>query len=327
MTMPVSTMSNYAYNQEHELTSFTKTGGTSASYVYNGDGLRMSKTVNSSAEGFVWDISQGMPLIIQDGTTRYLTGPDGLPIEQVDGSGNVSYYLQDQLGSTRGLIDSSGTITARCTFGPYGDVKGQTGATTLFGYAGQYTDSESGLQYLRARYYDPSTQQFLTVDPAQDVTQQPYAYAAGNPLRYADPAGLCAANTGRNRDAGWKQCTMPRPMTDADLPMTRRQVWYRRIGEEKVELELRIYSPYTVKSINVLWILSVLPPVGGTEAEGGFIAVGRKHPPTEYRFSLGEQTLRKGRLGVFQISAQGVFVIAGQRVPRDLEFMGCTIID
>ena len=32
-------------------------------------------------------------------------------------------------------------------------------------YAGQYTDPATGLQYLRARYYDPATQQFLTVDP------------------------------------------------------------------------------------------------------------------------------------------------------------------
>jgi len=39
----------------------------------------------------------------------------------------------------------------------------QTGTRTPFGYAGQYTDAESSLQYLRARYYDPDTQQFLTV--------------------------------------------------------------------------------------------------------------------------------------------------------------------
>jgi YD repeat-containing protein len=59
-TVAGSVTSTYAFNQEHELTSFTKTGGTSASYVYNGDGLRMTKTVNSSAEGFVWDISLTM---------------------------------------------------------------------------------------------------------------------------------------------------------------------------------------------------------------------------------------------------------------------------
>ncbi len=42
----------------------------------------------------------------------------------------------------------------------------------------------------RARDYDPATAQFLTVDPALDVTHQPYAYVANNPLLLTDPLGL-----------------------------------------------------------------------------------------------------------------------------------------
>jgi YD repeat-containing protein len=38
-------------------------GTTIASYSYNGDGLRTSKTVNGTAEAFVWDIAEGLPLI------------------------------------------------------------------------------------------------------------------------------------------------------------------------------------------------------------------------------------------------------------------------
>jgi RHS repeat-associated protein len=38
-------------------------------------------------------------------------------------------------------------------------------------YAGQYTDTETGLQYLRARYYDPSTGTFLTRDPLEAQTR------------------------------------------------------------------------------------------------------------------------------------------------------------
>jgi uncharacterized protein RhaS with RHS repeats len=44
--------------------------------------------------------------------------------------------------------------------------------------------------YLRARYYDPSSQQFLTVDPALSWTEQAYAYAGGSPTNYSDPSGL-----------------------------------------------------------------------------------------------------------------------------------------
>jgi RHS repeat-associated protein len=55
---------------------------------------------------------------------------------------------------------------------------------------GAYTDPETGLLYLINRYYDPATAQFLSVDPAVDVTQQPYAYVGDNPLNQTDPSGL-----------------------------------------------------------------------------------------------------------------------------------------
>ena len=62
--------------------------------------------------------------------------------------------------------------------------------TTPFGYAGAYTDAESGLQYLRARYYDPQTAQFLTRDPLLPQTGQAYGYAGQSPLNATDPRGL-----------------------------------------------------------------------------------------------------------------------------------------
>jgi len=51
---------------------------------------------------------------------------------------------------------------------------------------GQYTDTETGQQYLRARYYDPTTGQFLTRDPAVRVSQDPYGYAANDPVNNTD---------------------------------------------------------------------------------------------------------------------------------------------
>jgi RHS repeat-associated protein len=62
-------------------------------------------------------------------------------------------------------------------------------ATTALGYDGQYTDGDTGLIYLRARYYDPSTGQFLNVDPAVEATLSPYTYAQDDPLSKTDPTG------------------------------------------------------------------------------------------------------------------------------------------
>jgi RHS repeat-associated protein len=82
-------------------------------------------------------------------------------------------------------------IVATYSYDAYGAVTGSTGtASTPFQYAGQYTDGESGLQYLRARYYDPQTAQFITVDPLVGTTQEPYGYAGVNPLNVVDPLGL-----------------------------------------------------------------------------------------------------------------------------------------
>jgi RHS repeat-associated protein len=56
-------------------------------------------------------------------------------------------------------------------------------------FDGQYTNTDTGLIYMRARVYDPSTAQFLTVDPAVGTTRAPYNYAGDNPLNEADPSG------------------------------------------------------------------------------------------------------------------------------------------
>lgn len=65
---------------------------------------------------------------------------------------------------------------------------GTTRASAKF--TGQYVDGESGLYNLRARYYDPSTAQFLTLDPLVSKTLMPYEYVADNPLNGADPSGM-----------------------------------------------------------------------------------------------------------------------------------------
>ena len=63
-------------------------------------------------------------------------------------------------------------------------------ATTPLGYDDQYSDSDTGLIYLRARYYDPTTGQLLTTDPEVATTGARYVYAADDPVANADPTGL-----------------------------------------------------------------------------------------------------------------------------------------
>ena len=69
----------------------------------------------------------------------------------------------------------------------------QAGANHFL-YCGQYRDSASGLYYLRARWYDPATGQFLSVDPLVALTGQPYSYAGNDPVNGGDPLGLFYVN-------------------------------------------------------------------------------------------------------------------------------------
>jgi RHS repeat-associated protein len=58
-------------------------------------------------------------------------------------------------------------------------------------FDGQYTSSDTGLIYMRARVYDPATAQFLSVDPFVALTGEPYSYAEDDPIDKADPNGRC----------------------------------------------------------------------------------------------------------------------------------------
>jgi RHS repeat-associated protein len=58
-----------------------------------------------------------------------------------------------------------------------------------WGYDAQYTDSDTGLVYLRARYYDPATSRFISIDPQVMQTREAYGYAGDDPMDKTDPTG------------------------------------------------------------------------------------------------------------------------------------------
>jgi RHS repeat-associated protein len=185
----------YTYDQAGNLTSVARPAEGSTpkiedTYVYNGEGLRTSETDSGTTKYLTWDLAEQPPLLLSDGTNSYIYGPEGNPIEQISSSGTVLYLHHDQQGSTRMLTTTKGAIAGTTTYDAYGNLTGSTGtSTTPLGYDGQYTDADTGLIYLRARDYDPSTAQFLTQDPEVASTFAPYTYAGDNPVTQSDPTG------------------------------------------------------------------------------------------------------------------------------------------
>jgi RHS repeat-associated protein len=189
-----------AYDQADRLVKV----GKDIEYAYNGDGLRTSKTVKGISTSFVWNQAEPLPELLQDGSMYYIYGPEGQPIEQITGT-TPTYLHGDQQGSVRLLTNGSGSAVGRYDYTPWGSVTAHSGsATTNLQYDGQYTDSETGYQYLRARYYDPSTGQFLTADPAFAATLSRHGFTGNDPLDATDATGLSWYNPFSWSPKTWK---------------------------------------------------------------------------------------------------------------------------
>jgi RHS repeat-associated protein len=194
------------YDQANRLTSYASNTVTST-YAYDGDGLRASVT-GDGAQTDSWDnATSDLPLLLSDGTDDYVYGPGGQVVEQVDrASGTAAYLQHDRIGSVRTLTDQAGTIAGSDSYDSYGVLLAHDGGeSTPFGYTGQYTEP-SGLIYLRARYYDPATAQFISVDPMLDQTRSWYAYAGADPLDAVDPTGGTPVSVCADIDFGRGGC-------------------------------------------------------------------------------------------------------------------------
>jgi RHS repeat-associated protein len=197
VTPPAGGAINLSYDQANRLTAY----GTTSTYAYNGDSLRMSKTISGSTSQFLWNLAGSLPAMTKDGSTAYVNGPGGLPLEQMNGS-TVIWLHHDQLGSTRLATDGVGATQATYAFDAYGNLTAASGTiSNPFRFAGQYIDAESGLYYLQARYFDAGTGQFLSRDPAIVATRTPYEYVNDNPLNGVDPSGLFAGSSGMPANA------------------------------------------------------------------------------------------------------------------------------
>jgi RHS repeat-associated protein len=117
-----------------------------------------------------------------------------------DGSGTTRYYLQDGLGSTTQLTDTTGAVTDSYTYDVFGATTHTGTATQPFTYTGQQQDASAnrGLVYLRARMYDPALGRFLTKDPLP--FGQRYAYADSDAVHATDSWGTIARTLTHRRE-------------------------------------------------------------------------------------------------------------------------------
>ncbi|WP_083861589.1 RHS repeat-associated core domain-containing protein [Clostridium tunisiense] len=138
-------------------------------------------------------------------TNAYTYGLDRISVDKLspnsDAKTDPLFYLYDGRGSVANTTNSLGQVRDKYRYDPYGEVKhggfwGSNGThyENFYGYNGEDYNRLSGLEYLRARYYEPESGRFLTRDSylgdvMQPLTLNRYAYALNNPMMYTDPSG------------------------------------------------------------------------------------------------------------------------------------------
>ena len=193
---------DYSYDKENHLLRATIQQGNSVtveSYTYDYAGNRLSKTVNESdTVCYVNDTSGSLTQVVaetdQNGkeTAFYTRSDELLSMER---NGSVWYYIYDGHGNTRLLTNAAGTVTDRYAYDACGNLLRKEGETENdFLYTGEQYNANTGLYYLRARYMDPSTGTFISMDSYQGSLYDPvslhkYLYANANPVKYTDPTG------------------------------------------------------------------------------------------------------------------------------------------
>jgi RHS repeat-associated protein len=135
-----------------------------------------------------------LPLVLNDGTRKYVYGL-GLAYT-VDITGTLQVAHTDGLGSVRAITDSAGTVVETYQSDAFGvPLLTQGTSCQPFQFTGQQQDPESGLYYLRGRYYLPSLGRFISRDPLFGSMGGPlslnrFSYVLNNPTNLTDPSGL-----------------------------------------------------------------------------------------------------------------------------------------
>lgn len=179
----------YTWNARDQLASLS--GGSSASFVYDGVGRRRSKTIGSMQTGFLYDgVNFVQELTGSTVNANLITGGIDEVLLRKEGS-TARHFMSDALGSVIALTDAAGAVQTQYSFEPYGKttVTGSANSNSQR-FTGREEDS-TGIYYYRARYFSPQLSRFIAEDPIgwQSGQTNDYQYVWANPVSFVDPLG------------------------------------------------------------------------------------------------------------------------------------------
>jgi RHS repeat-associated protein len=184
---------SFTWDFENRLIQAVVPGTGTTTFKYDPFGRRIYKQSPSFTSVFLYDGSNLIETTNGSGSevAGYTQGPGiDLPVAELR-SGTSSYYEQDALSSVTSLSNSAGALANTYTFDSLGNITNSTGTLrNPFQYTGREFDSETGVYYYRARYYDPTIGRFLSEDPIRQAGSADfYVYVTNRPTNAIDPTG------------------------------------------------------------------------------------------------------------------------------------------
>ncbi len=189
----------FSWKHGRELASLTD-GTKTWNFTYNADGLRTKRTDGTTDYRYYYLDGQLIRLDVDGETLRFGYDTNGRPLT-VTYKGYLYYYVTNIQGDVVAILNSSGEVKVKYTYDAWGNILSTTGslANTLgkynpLRYRGYVYDTETGLYYLKSRYYDPAIGRFLNADNYPSTGQgllgnNMFAYCGNNPVARQDANG------------------------------------------------------------------------------------------------------------------------------------------
>ncbi len=203
------TETTYAYDLEGNMlksVSRARKNGETVETVtenqYNGDGTRVSRTVNGETTYFLYANGNLIGSYTMDSSNQEIVSKHTANVFGINGdiiltirTGTKSYvYNADIRGSIMSITDDNGDVVQSCYYSVFGEPSVEGTFYNEILYTGAVYDSSTGMYYLSTRFYDSESGRFTSRDSVRGSVDNPlslniYAYCVNNPLKYTDEEG------------------------------------------------------------------------------------------------------------------------------------------